>query len=108
MTCGILESYPHHIRARNQRHTLEIEIDRDAPWAFFDGAAQENCYGGGAILFLREGHSFKIVMGLGEGSNNFAELLSLKMLLIFAAKKGCCTLVCFGDSMNVINWVQRT
>ena len=57
---------------------------------------------------MRDGHCFKITMGLGEGSNNFAELLSLKLLLIFAAKKWCRTLVCFGDSMNVINWVKKT
>ena len=41
--------------------------------------------GGGAILHLREGHSFVLTMGLGDGSNNYAEILSLKLLLIFAA-----------------------
>ena len=43
---------------------------------------------------------------LGEGSNNFTELLSLKLLLIFAAEKGCITLNVYGDSMNVINWIK--
>ena len=76
--------------------------------AFFDGATQDNRCGGGAYLFIREGNLYKITMGLGEGSNNFAELFSLKLLLIFAAEKGCRTLVCFGDSMNVINWVKKT
>ena len=47
-------------------------------------------------------------MGLGEGINNFVELFSLKLLLIFVAEKGCRTLVCFCDSMNVINWVKKT
>ena len=47
-------------------------------------------------------------MVLGEGNNNFAELFSLKLLLIFAVEKGCRTLFCFGDSMNVINWVKKT
>ena len=47
------------------------------------------------------------MVGLGEGGNNRAELLSLKILLIFAAEKGCINLKVFGDSLNVINWVKR-
>ena len=47
-------------------------------------------------------------MGLGEGNNNYAELYSLKLLLIFATKKGCRSLNVFGDSMNVINWILKT
>ena len=46
------------------------------------------------------------MVGLGDGSNNFAELLSLKILLIFAAEKGCITLNVYGDLMNVINWIK--
>ena len=60
------------------------------------------------MLFLREGHFDKIMMGLGEGSNNYAEFFSLKVLLIFAAEKGCRFLNFFGDSMKVINWIKKT
>ena len=63
--------------------------------------------GGGAILYLAKNHSFELIVGLGEGSNNFAELLSLKLLLIFVAEKGCRTLKVFGDSLNVINLTKR-
>ena len=108
LTSGILEAFPQHIRVKNQRNSLEVVIDKTIPWAFFDGVAQDNRCGGGAYLFMREGHLYKIKMGLGEGSNNFVELFSLKLLLIFAAEKGCNTLACFGDSMNVINWVKNT
>ena len=59
------------------------------------------------ILFLAENHSFELMTGLGEGSKNFAELLSLKLLLIFAAEKGCRSLNIYGDSLNVINWIKR-
>ena len=45
---------------------------------------------------------------LRDGSNNTVELLSLKILLIFAAEKGCRTLNVFGDLMNVINWIKGT
>ena len=82
-------------------------IDKIVPWAFFDGVAQDNRCGGGAYLFIREGHSYKITMGLGVGSNNFVELLSLKLLLIFPAEKGCSTIKVFGGSLNVINWIKR-
>ena len=75
---------------------------------FFDGVAQENCCGDGSILFLRETHSFELMMGLGEGSKNFDEILSLKLLLIFAVEKGCRTINICGDSMNVVNWIKGT
>ena len=84
-----------------------MENDKSVPWTFFDGAAQENHCGGGAILFLREEHFFELMMGLGEGNNNYAKLLRLKLLLIFAAEKGCRTLNVCGDSMNVVNSIKR-
>ena len=70
---------------------------------FFYGAAQNNVCGGWGLLFLSDSHYFELTMGLGEGSNNFVELLSLKLLLIFATKKGCQRLSLFGDSLNFIN-----
>jgi len=105
---GILKSLPEYVRAANQRRILEVEIDHSQPWAFFDGASQNNLSGGGAVLHLSDTHSYTISMGLGEGSNNFAELMSLKLLLIFALEKGCTKITCFGDSLNVINWVNNT
>ena len=76
-------------------------------FCFFDGASQNNLCGGGAILNLDENQSFELITGLGVGSNNRAELLSLQILLIFAAEKGCRTIRIFGDSLNVINWVKK-
>jgi len=55
-----------------------------------------------------DSHFFVLSAGLGEGSNNFAELMSLKLLLIFAIEKGCKKLNVFGDSKNVINWISLT
>ena len=83
-----------------------LEIDRRRPWGFFDGAMQQNLCGGGALLFLSDSHWYEISVGLGVGSNNFAELLSLKILLLFALEKGCRQLHVFGDSLNVINWIK--
>ena len=42
----------------------------------------------GAILFLEEGHFFRERWGLGEGTNNKAELLALYMLLLLAHEEG--------------------
>ena len=48
------------------------------------------------------------VFGARGGTNNFAELMSLKMLLMFTLEKGCTELNFLGDSLNVINWINQT
>ena len=107
MAVGFYKAYPEHIRVARERRFLEVEIVRTLPWAYFDGGAQDNICRGGAVLFLAESHFFVMSMGLGEGTNNFAELMSLKLLLIFALEKGCNDLNFLGDSMNVINWINQ-
>jgi ribonuclease HI len=52
-------------------------------------------------------HSFHIKLGLGQGTNNYVELLTLKLLLLFAKEKEILHLQIFGDSMNVINWARK-
>ena len=91
-----------------ERRRLEVEIDRSSPWDFFNGATQNDYRGGGAVLFLTNSHYFVLSMGLGEGTNNFSELMSLKLLLIFSLEKGCNKLNFMGDSLNVINWINQT
>jgi len=51
--------------------------------------------------------SFKIKMGLGVGTNNFAKLMSLKLLLLFTKEKNVNSIHVFGDSQMVIKWVQN-
>ena len=46
-------------------------------------------------------------MGLGNCTNNFAELMALKLLLCYAIERGCKRLQIFGDSMIVINWINK-
>ena len=48
--------------------------------------------------------SFKA--GLGHGTNNYAELLGLKLLLKLALENNITNLQVFGDSQLVINWVN--
>ena len=72
MVCGITHALPKHLRIKNQREVLALEIDRSTPWGFFDGAMQNNLCGGGGILNLDDNRSFELITGLGEGSNNRA------------------------------------
>jgi hypothetical protein len=46
-------------------------------------------------------------MGLGQGTNNYVEILVLKLLLIYAIEKEIYHIQIFGDSMNVINWARK-
>jgi ribonuclease HI len=85
-------------------------VDHSRPWAYFDGASQndgQTC-GGGAVLHLSDAHFFNLKLGLGPGTNNYAELMALKLLLNFAGEKGIRSIQIFGDSMVVINWVNKT
>ena len=63
--------------------------------------------GGGATLYLMDDHYFLFSAGLGACANNFAELFTLKLLLIFALEKGCTVLQVFGDSMIILNWIKE-
>ena len=59
------------------------------PWGFFDGSVScsPQVCGVGGILFLKDDHYFTFKAGLGEGSNNFAELYALKLLITLALDK---------------------
>ena len=46
-------------------------------------------------------------MGLGPGTNNYAELTAVRLLILFSSEKYCKTIHFFGDSMNVVNWVNK-
>ena len=65
MAVGFYNSFPAHIRAARERRMLGVDIDRSSPWAFFDGAAQNNMCGGGVVLHLSENLSYVLSMGLG-------------------------------------------
>ena len=58
-------------------------------------------------MHMTENHYFRLKWGLGDGTNNKAELLAIYMLLTFAHEKGLRRLQIFGDSMIVINWLNN-
>ena len=45
-------------------------------------------------------------MSFGSRTNNYADLLSLKILLGFAKNKNCQAIKVFGYSTLVINWIK--
>ena len=56
---------------------------------------------------MKESHSLKFRAGMGQGTNNYAKLMDLKLLLTMASEKGITPLQIFGDSMVVIKWMKR-
>jgi hypothetical protein len=70
-------------------HETQLElIDSSFPWAFFDGASQNILCGGGVVLYLSDLHFYKIKMGLGQGTNNYVEVMDFLLLLKFACEQG--------------------
>ena len=61
-------------------------FDKSYAWVFFDGSAAGDpiACGAGGMLFLSDVHFFSFKAGLGLGTNNFAELCALKLLLTLA------------------------
>eukprot|EP00253_Pinus_taeda_P023539 PITA_23539 len=83
-----------------------VIIKEGIPWAFFDGASQNNKAGAGISIHLNSDHFFKAVVGLGSGLNNYVELAALHLLLCWLLQRNTSTIQIFGDSMNVIKWVN--
>jgi len=73
----------------------------------FDGAAQLGICGGGGTITLQDGRIFHYMVGLGNGTNNRAELLSLWTLLWIAKRLECTKLQVYGDSLAIIDWVNQ-
>eukprot|EP00253_Pinus_taeda_P019711 PITA_19711 len=101
-------SLPDPPQPRNKSLRDPPPIDHSTPWAFFDGSAQQQGCGGGFLLFKNEQHFYKVKMGLGPGTNNFAKIISLRHLLHFALGHNCLHIHIFGDSKIIIDWFNNT
>jgi ribonuclease HI len=93
---------------KTPRQIIEEVIDRSGSWLYFDGATQGNLLvcGAGGIIYISESHTVKLRVGLGHGTNNFAEIMVLKLALILAAEKRTSHLQVSGGSMLVIEWTN--
>ena len=83
------------------------EIKGSIPWAYFDGASDvnNNC-GAGLVIFYPTGLKLKASVGLGTGSNNYAELKTLHLLLCWLLQRNVREVQIFGDSLNTIKWAN--
>ena len=61
---------------------------------YFDGsrAGVPHICGAGGLLYISNVHFFTFPAGLGLGTNNFAKLMELKLLITLALKHGIHTL----------------
>jgi ribonuclease HI len=83
---------------------LETHISIDIPWDFFDGAAQGTPSLGGdeGIIFLSEDKSISFSARLNQATNNYIELMALKLTLLLEKEKGISHLNICGDSLLTI------
>ena len=88
------------------RPVVEEVVDKAYPWGYFDGSAarEPKTCGVGGLLFISYEHFFTFKAGLGIGTNNYVELLGLKLLLTLSLDNNFKKLLIFGDSQLVINW----
>ena len=59
------------------------------------------------VLYMWDAHLVKFKAGLGSGTNNIAELMAVKLPLMFESKKGAHVLQIFGDSLVLIKWTNE-
>ena len=92
----------------NIRSVVVENIDKTYPWGYFDGSAagDPKICGAGGMLYISDGHYFSFRDGLGTGTNNFAKICALKILLTLAREKNIVKIHLFGDSQLVINWAN--
>ena len=105
---GLLSSFPQDNIAVRIRFVVEEGFDKSLHWGYFDGSAagEPKICGAGELLVIYDDHFFTFKASLGYGTNNFAELLGLKLLLTLALDKHLFKLQIFGDSQLVINWAS--
>lgn len=103
---GLLSSFLQDKISVKIRPVVVEVIVKSFPWGYFDGstAGEPKICGAGGLFFISDDHFFTFKAGLGSGTNNFAELLGLKLLLTLSLDNNIRKVQIFGDSHLVINW----
>ena len=104
---GVLNTYPRENDVLKILNIIAENIDKTNPWGYFDGLAPGDPHlcGAGGILYIKDDHYITFKAGLGIGTNNFAEICALKLLLSLVLGNQISKIMVFGDSLLVINWV---
>ena len=76
------------------------------PCGFIDGASKCMDAGAGFCIYISKYHHLEFMMGVGQGTNTKAELLSLWAILLISQMMGIPLSQIYGDSLVIINWVK--
>ena len=87
LICAAYFELPNESKQKKPKIIIPEPINRDMSWAYFDGAAQRQGCGGGILLHLSDSHFFHMRLGLGPGTNNHAELMTLRLFYILPYPK---------------------
>jgi len=103
---GLIKNFPQISPVVSIRSIFVESIDQSFAWGYFDGSAAGDplICGAGGIVFLSDIHSVSFKAGLGLGTNNYAEICALKLLLKLTRMYNLDKIQVFGDSQLVINW----
>ena len=84
----------------NIRNVVEENIDSSFPWGYFNGSSvgDPQLCGAGGLLYISVDHFYTFKASLGTGSNNFAKIMALKLLLTLALENHISNLQIFRDS----------
>ena len=88
---------------------VPLEINKEVPWDFFDGASQGDppLGGSGGVIYFSDKHKVQENFSPGHCTNNKEELAALHTVLNLAININISQLQVFGDSKMVIDWVNR-
>lgn len=93
--------------SKNQGTSLRNRLIKLAPELILMGLPKPKDVGE-TIFHLSHTHFFHICMGIGEGTNNYVELITLQHLIHFSILKHCRHIQIFGDPKIVLNWCNNT
>lgn len=65
----------------NSGYLNEITIDKSLAWGIFYGAFQSHFNNDGGILFFSNAHFLNFKAGFNDGSNNYVESATLRLLM---------------------------
>ena len=104
---AIFSHYSSRTVANFPRQVICENITLGVPWAYFDGAVAGGLFGVGMVIHTSSDITFAASMGLVSGSNNYAELQTLKLLLCWLLHKDIISVQIFGDSLNIVKWFNK-
>ena len=81
------------------------EINKDIPWAFFNGASQGDPLLGGlrGVLYFSEKHKIQAKFAPRHCTNNKADLAALHFVVNLAINNNITQMEVFGDSKMVVD-----